>query len=31
MYSGRVRRLIRIGFPSDEAAEISALHTQNFM
>jgi hypothetical protein len=31
MYTGRVRRLIRLGFPADEAAEISALHTRNFM
>jgi hypothetical protein len=26
-----VRRLAFIGFPDDEAAELSALHTRNFM
>lgn len=31
MYEGRRNRLIRLGFPSDEAAELSALHTRNFM
>jgi hypothetical protein len=31
MYTGRVRRLARLGFPPGEAAEISALHTRNFM
>jgi TusA-related sulfurtransferase len=31
MYHGRVRRLVRLGFPADEAAEVSALHTRNFM
>ena len=31
MYSGRVRRLVRLGFPAGEAAEVSALHTRNFM
>ena len=31
MDEGRRRRLARIGFPADEAAEISALHTRNFM
>jgi TusA-related sulfurtransferase len=31
MDEGRRRRLARIGFPDDEAAEISALHTRNFM
>jgi hypothetical protein len=31
MDEGRRRRLARIGFPADEAAEISALHTKNFM
>jgi len=31
MYVGRVRRLVRLGFPADEAAELSALHTRNFM
>lgn len=28
---GRRRRLAYIGFPDDEAAELSALHTRNFM
>jgi hypothetical protein len=27
----RRRRLAYIGFPDDEAAELSALHTRNFM
>jgi hypothetical protein len=27
----RRRRLAFIGFPADEAAELSALHTRNFM
>jgi hypothetical protein len=27
---GRQRRLIHLGFPADEAADISALHTKNF-
>ncbi|MGP4028704.1 hypothetical protein [Actinomadura sp. 3N407] len=31
MDEGRQRRLIRLGFPPDEAAELSALHTRNFM
>jgi hypothetical protein len=31
MDEGRQHRLIRLGFPADEAAEISALHTRNFM
>jgi hypothetical protein len=31
MDEGRRRRLSYIGFPDDEAAEISALHTRNFM
>jgi hypothetical protein len=31
MDSGRRRRLAYIGFPDDEAAELSALHTRNFM
>ncbi|MCW2530132.1 MAG: hypothetical protein JWM76_4992 [Pseudonocardiales bacterium] len=31
MDEGRRRRLAAIGFPDDEAAEISALHTRNFM
>jgi len=31
MDEGRKRRLAAIGFPADEAAELSALHTRNFM
>jgi hypothetical protein len=31
MDEGRRRRLAYIGFPGDEAAELSALHTRNFM
>ncbi|WP_067168480.1 hypothetical protein [Microtetraspora niveoalba] len=31
MDEGRRRRLAHIGFPDDEAAELSALHTRNFM
>jgi hypothetical protein len=31
MDEGRRRRLAFIGFPADEAAELSALHTRNFM
>ncbi len=31
MDEGRRRRLAAIGFPTDEAAELSALHTKNFM
>ena len=31
MDEGRRRRLAYIGFPDDEAAELSALHTRNFM
>jgi hypothetical protein len=31
MDEGRRRRMAFIGFPDDEAAEISALHTRNFM
>ena len=31
MDEGRQHRLIRLGFPADEAVEVSALHTRNFM
>jgi hypothetical protein len=31
MDEGRQRRLARLGFPPDETAELSALHTRNFM
>jgi hypothetical protein len=31
MDEGRQRRLVRLGFPADEAAELSAPHTRNFM
>lgn len=31
MDEGRQRRLIHLGFSDDEAAELSALHTKNFM
>jgi hypothetical protein len=31
MDNGRRRRLAQLGFPADEAAELSALHTRNFM
>jgi hypothetical protein len=31
MDQGRRRRLVRLGFPPGEAAELSALHTRNFM
>lgn len=31
MDDGRQQRLLRLGFPADEAAELSALHTRNFM
>jgi hypothetical protein len=31
MDEGRRRRLAYIGFPDDEAAEVSALHTRKFM
>lgn len=31
MDEGRQRRLVHLGFPADEAAELSALHTRNFM
>ncbi len=31
MDEGRQRRLIRLGFPPADAAELSALHTRNFM
>lgn len=31
MDEGRQRRLTQLGFPSHEAAELSALHTRNFM
>jgi hypothetical protein len=31
MDEGRQRRLVRLGFPHDEAAALSALHTRNFM
>ena len=27
----RQRRLVRLGFPPNEAAALSALHTRNFM
>ncbi|MEV6648217.1 hypothetical protein [Amycolatopsis sp. NPDC051371] len=29
-HQGRRRRLVRIGFPDDEATELSRLHTRNF-
>jgi hypothetical protein len=31
MNEGRQHRLVRPGFPADEAADLSALHTRNFM
>ena len=31
MDDGRQRRLVRLGFPPDEAAALSRLHTRNFM
>lgn len=31
MDQGRKRRLVRLGFPPDEAAALSELHTRNFM
>jgi hypothetical protein len=31
MGEGRRRRLVRLGFPPEEAAELSELHTRNFM
>jgi hypothetical protein len=31
MHDGHRRRLGRLGFSQDEAAELSALHTSNFM
>jgi hypothetical protein len=31
MDEGRRRRLVRLGFPPEEAAALSALHTRNFM
>jgi TusA-related sulfurtransferase len=31
MDEGRQRRLVHLGFPADEAAELSALHTRNLM
>jgi hypothetical protein len=31
MDEGRQRRLVRLGFPPDEAVALSALHTRNFM
>jgi hypothetical protein len=31
MDEGRQRRLVHLGFPPDEAAAVSALHTRNFM
>jgi hypothetical protein len=31
MAEGRMRRLTRLGFPTDEANELAALHTRNFM
>ncbi len=31
MGEGRQRRLVRLGFPHDEASTLSALHTRNFM
>jgi len=31
MDEGRQHRLLRLGFPPGEAAELSALHTRNFM
>jgi hypothetical protein len=31
MDDGRRGRLVRLGFPPEEAAELSSLHTRNFM
>lgn len=31
MHQGRSKRLVRLGFPLDEAEALSALHTRNFM
>ncbi len=31
MDEGRQHRLLRLGFPADEAVELSSLHTRNFM
>jgi len=31
MDDGRRQRLDRLGFPPNEAAELSSLHTRNFM
>ena len=31
MHAGRVKRLLRLGFTSAEAEDMSALHTRNFM
>ncbi len=31
MESGRRRRLVKLGFPAGEAADLAALHTRNFM
>jgi hypothetical protein len=31
MHEGRQRRLVRLGFSNDDADELSALHTRNFM
>jgi hypothetical protein len=31
MDEGRRKRLVRLGFPEDEAASLSSLHTRNFM
>ncbi len=31
MDDGRRARLVRLGFPPDQAARLSALHTRNFM
>jgi hypothetical protein len=31
MHEGRQRRLVRIGFTTNDADELSALHTRNFM
>lgn len=31
MADGRRRRLVRLGFPAEEAADLAGLHTRNFM
>ena len=31
MRAGRRSRLLRLGFPEEEAEELSSLHTRNFM